>query len=125
MLRLFFGRKVYFWRQLDIEMMKLSSPDIFEDEQNVQYGKRDFEDMQLSEIRKYDPEYEKELRDEAFEKALDKAGNYVCAKCGKKDKWKVPFQVDHIIPMNKGGKTVPENLQILCRSCNARKSDTL
>jgi 5-methylcytosine-specific restriction endonuclease McrA len=33
--------------------------------------------------------------------------------------------VDHIMPMNKGGKTVPENLQILCRSCNARKSDTL
>jgi superfamily II DNA or RNA helicase len=125
MLRLFFGRKVYFWRQLDIEMMKLSSPDIFEDEQNVKYGKRDFEDMPLGEIRKYDPEYEKELRDGAFEKALDEDGNYVCAKCGMKDKWKVPFQVDHIMPMNKGGKTVPENLQILCRSCNARKSDTL
>jgi hypothetical protein len=125
MLRLFFGRKVYFWRQLDIEMMKLSSPDIFEDEQNVQYGKRDFEDMPLGEIRKYNPDYEKELRDGAFEKALDEDGNYVCAICGMKEQWKVPFQVDHIIPMNKGGKTVPENLQILCRSCNARKSDTL
>jgi hypothetical protein len=125
MLRLFFGRKVYFWRQLDIEMMKLSSPDIFEDEQNVQYGKRDFEDMPLGEIRKYNPDYEKELRDGAFEKALDEDGNYVCAICGVKNQWKVPFQVDHIIPMNKGGKTVPDNLQILCRSCNARKSDTL
>ena len=32
MLRMFFGRKVYFWKQLDIEMMKLSSPTIFDDE---------------------------------------------------------------------------------------------
>lgn len=123
MLRLFFGRKVYFWRQLDIEMMKLSSPDIFDDEKNVQYGKRDFEDMPLGEIRKYNPAYEKELRDGAFDKALNVEGSYVCAECGQTSEWRIPFQVDHIIPMNKGGKTVPDNLQILCRSCNARKSD--
>lgn len=39
------------------------------------------------------------------------------------DKTRIPFQVDHIIPMNKGGKTVPENLQILCRKCNGTKGD--
>ncbi len=125
MLRLFFGRKVYFWRQLDIEMMKLSSPDIFEDAQNVQYGKRDFEDMSLSEIGEYNPNYEKELRDGAFEKSLNDKGFYVCAECGLESKNRIPFQVDHIIPLNKGGKSVPENLQILCRKCNARKSDKL
>ena len=125
MLRLFFGRKVYFWRQLDIEMMKLSSPDIFDDEQNVRYGKRDFEDMSLHEIGEYAPNYEKELRDGAFEKALNEDGSYVCAECGLESEVRIPFQVDHIIPMNKGGKTVPENLQILCRRCNARKSDKL
>lgn len=125
MLRLFFGRKVYFWRQLDIEMMKLSSPDIFDDEQNVRYGKRDFEHMSLHEIGEYAPNYEKELRDGAFEKALNEDGSYVCAECGLESEVRIPFQVDHIIPMNKGGKTVPENLQILCRQCNARKSDKL
>ncbi len=31
--------------------------------------------------------------------------------------------VDHIVPWSKGGKTVPENLQMLCRRCNALKSD--
>ena len=125
MLRLFFGRKVYFWKQLDIEMMKLSNPDIFEDENNVKYGTKEFADMSLYEIRKINPEYEKQLRDGAFEASMNEEGCYVCANCGLASQWKVPFQVDHIIPLNKGGKTVPENLQILCRSCNAQKSDTV
>lgn len=125
MLRLFFGRKVYFWRQLDIEMMKLSSPDIFEDEPNVNYGKRDFEDMSLYEIGEHAPDYEKELRDSTFEKSMNEEGLYVCAACGYENENRIPFQVDHIMPLNKGGKTVPENLQILCRSCNAKKSDKL
>ena len=105
-------------------MMKLSSPNIFDEEQNVKYGTRDFEDMSLYEIRKYNPEYEKKLRDDTFEASLNDDGCYVCANCGFQAKQKVPFQVDHIKPMNKGGKTIPENLQILCRNCNAKKSDS-
>ncbi len=123
MLRLFFGRKVYFWKQLDIEMMKLSSPNIFDDEDNVKYGTKDFADMSLYEIRRINPEYEKKLRDDAFEASMNDEGCYVCAECGLESEWRVPFQVDHIKPLNKGGKTIPENLQILCRSCNAKKSD--
>lgn len=123
LLRLFFGRKLYFWKQLDIEMMKISNPDIYEEESNVEYGKKALEDMSLYEIGQYNPNYEKELRNGAFHAALDDAGNYVCANCGLREKSRVLFQVDHIKPMNKGGKSVPENLQILCRKCNAEKSD--
>lgn len=123
MLRLFFGRKLYFLRQLNIELMKLSHPDIYDEENNIKYGTRALENLPLYEIGKINPTLEKSLRDEAFEKAKDEDGNYHCACCGVADKSRIYFQVDHIIPMNKGGKSVVENLQILCRQCNGTKGD--
>lgn len=123
MLRLFFGRKLYFLRQLNIELRKLSHPDIYDDENNIKYGTRALEDLPLHEIGKINPALEKELRDQAFEKAKDADGNYRCACCGVADKLRIYFQVDHIVPMNNGGKSVVENLQILCRQCNGTKGD--
>ena len=124
MLRLFFGRKLYFLRQLDVECMKISHPGIYEDaEPNVKFGTKTLEDLPLSEIGKYKPELEKELRNKAFEKSKNEHGEYCCANCGMTDKSRVWFQVDHIIPMNNGGKSVSENLQILCRQCNGTKGD--
>lgn len=40
-----------------------------------------------------------------------------CVRCGSEDN----LHVDHIDPWSKGGKTVLENLQTLCRPCNSRK----
>lgn len=123
-LRLFFGRQKYFYNQLNREILRITSPFLFEDnEDNVVYGKRHFEDMPLCEIGKIDPDYEKELRDKAFESAKTEDGMYACACCKKKYPNRIMLQVDHIIPMNKGGKTQPENLQILCRFCNGEKGD--
>jgi len=31
------------------------------------------------------------------------------------------FEIDHIVPLARGGTQFPSNLQLLCRSCNARK----
>ena len=73
--------------------------------------------------KQINPELEKKLRDEAFEKSKNEKGEYQCACCGRTGTSRVAFQVDHIVPMNAGGKTVPENLQILCRQCNGEKSD--
>lgn len=40
-----------------------------------------------------------------------------CQLCGEKAP-DVPIQIDHIVPVSKGGKSVVENLQCLCRTCN-------
>ena len=62
----------------------------------------------------------KELR----EKIL-KRDNYKCQICGlsRKQEPHLLLEVDHIIPISKGGKTVESNLQTLCWSCNRSKSN--
>lgn len=125
MLKLFFGRKLYFLRQVEIELAKLSDPHIYDEENNVKFGKRKLEDLSLYEIGKVDPKLEKELRDKAFECAQSTDGNYSCACCGKKEHNRIYFQVDHINPMNNGGKSTLDNLQILCRTCNGIKGDQI
>lgn len=122
LLRLFFGRKLYFMHQVEIEKNKLAHPGLYE-EKHITYDTKELEDLPLYEIGKLDPQREKELRDAAFAKAQTSRGTYRCACCGMEAASRIPFQVDHILPMNKGGKSVPENLQILCRSCNGRKGD--
>ena len=122
-LRLFFGRQKYFLDQLYREIIRLIFPFPPEENGNVTVGKKKLEDMTLIEIRKINPEYEKELRDAVFAKATDEDGMFTCALCGKKFSNRIMLQVDHIKPMNKGGKTILDNLQILCRVCNGEKSD--
>jgi diadenosine tetraphosphate (Ap4A) HIT family hydrolase len=45
-----------------------------------------------------------------------------CALCGA-TKSERPLDIDHIKPRSKGGKTVYENLQVLCSKCNRTKKD--
>lgn len=46
----------------------------------------------------------------------------LCARCHKHFDF-CEMHADHIIPWAKGGKTIPENCQMLCRDCNLDKSD--
>ena len=46
----------------------------------------------------------------------------ICVKCCKHFELS-EMEGDHITPWNKGGKTSPENCQMLCLECNRRKSD--
>lgn len=124
LIRLYFVYKNYFLSNVGSEKNKLGHPDVYEESKpNVQYGAKPLEELSLYEIRSVAPNLEKELRNGAFAKAMGEDGAYHCAACGFKSKSRMPFQVDHIVPMSKGGKSVPENLQILCRMCNGFKAD--
>lgn len=46
-----------------------------------------------------------------------------CRVCGASAIDGASLHVDHIIPVSHGGRTVPENLQTLCMSCNLGKGN--
>ena len=47
-----------------------------------------------------------------------------CAICGKHFEL-AEMQGDHVVPWSKGGKTLPDNLQMLCAKCNQSKGGAL
>lgn len=54
-----------------------------------------------------------------FIKWLGSSQNWRCVVCKTK---LVKYEVDHIVPLSKGGKHEKHNLQLLCVPCNRRKS---
>lgn len=46
----------------------------------------------------------------------------ICPICGKHFEYE-EMQGDHIVPWSKGGRTIDENLQMLCSTCNATKGN--
>lgn len=44
----------------------------------------------------------------------------VCTVCKKDFKFE-EMEADHITPWSKGGKTIPDNCQVLCLPCNRKK----
>ena len=69
---------------------------------------------------------EKHLSIRAFTPKMTRAAyerqNGICPKCGKHFELS-EMQADHITPWSKGGRTIPENCQMLCADCNRKKSD--
>ena len=49
--------------------------------------------------------------------------DFKCVYCGASPKQNpiIRLQIDHIIPVSRGGKSVLENLQTLCEKCNYTK----
>lgn len=64
----------------------------------------------------------KKLRD-----LIKKRDNYTCRYCGNSihNEPNLLLEIDHIIPVAKGGSTVEDNLQTLCWKCNRSKGSKL
>lgn len=48
--------------------------------------------------------------------------NGICPVCGEHFEYD-EMEGDHIKPWSRGGQTTPDNCQMLCKSCNAKKTD--
>ena len=58
----------------------------------------------------------KSLRDYIYQR-----DNFTCQYCGATE----DLAIDHIYPFSRRGGNEPENLQLLCRSCNSAKGDSI
>lgn len=109
----FFDKFEYFENELHIEMKKLL------------YSKKIRKTIELPEIKnfkemlpdielfKWPQPYQQQMRDKIFEKY----------SIPKKERFK--YQIDHIMPFSKGGKTVEDNLKPLLRRDNMKKGDRI
>jgi len=59
------------------------------------------------------------LRDSEEWKAICESFNNRCARCGEER----PLEMDHVIPVSRGGPEEFDNIQPLCKSCNCQKSN--
>ena len=53
-------------------------------------------------------------------RAAHERQNGICPSCGKHFDFE-EMHGDHKTPWSKGGHTTPDNLQMLCRTCNLKK----
>ncbi len=66
---------------------------------------------------------ERQIMNEDIRYNVLRRDNFTCVLCGATAKDGAKLQVDHIIPVSKGGKTVMSNLQTLCERCNKGKNN--
>ena len=76
-------------------------------------------------LNKYNAKNQRALMTDALKQQVKERDHYTCQCCGKVMRDGVGLQIDHIIPVSKGGKTVLSNLQVLCSRCNGSKSNKM
>lgn len=67
------------------------------------------------------------LMTKKLREAIKNRDNFTCCICGNSTHLEpnLLLEIDHIIPVAKGGQTVEDNLQTLCWKCNRAKSDKI
>lgn len=73
-------------------------------------------------LSEYHSKEQRKLMTKSLREEIALRDNYTCQLCGKYMPDGVGLHIDHIIPIMKGGKSIPSNLQVLCSKCNGKKS---
>lgn len=127
--RIFFGNNIkYFLQLVDIELHKLSNPGLYSERKDIPTvipESVELKNLPLNLIKEKDIYYWRKLVNQVYEKAKDEDGFYHCAISDYKSKSKACFQIDHIVPMSRGGLSTPDNLQLLARWVNLEKGDSV
>ncbi|MCL2014812.1 MAG: HNH endonuclease [Defluviitaleaceae bacterium] len=89
---------------------------LFEDFLKISSKRKDFESSK---------KYQRTLMTNSLRYDILERDGYKCKICGSTAKDGAKLEVDHIIPIAKGGKTIKENLQTLCEICNSGKRDKI
>ena len=85
-------------------------------------------DFKRPSIQQYKKEVEPSQCDRmtpALRSAILERDKFTCCDCGRNAYDGVKVDVDHIVPVSKGGKTIKGNLQTLCEECNIAKRDKI
>lgn len=72
-------------------------------------------------LNEYHSKSQRKLMTKPLRIQIMERDRYTCQICGKYMPDEVGLHIDHIIPIAKGGKSVPSNLRVLCSKCNGRK----
>lgn len=84
-----------------------------------------YEDIENRNRQLADIGFECTLRQYHIREEIMERDNYTCQICGKYMPEEIGLQIDHIIPVSKGGKTVRSNLRVLCSKCSGSKSNKI
>lgn len=74
-------------------------------------------------LKQYHSKNQRKLMTRELRERIMRRDNYTCKICGKYMPDEVGLHIDHIIPVSKGGKSIEQNLQVLCSKCNGHKSN--
>lgn len=102
---------------------------VTEDAESMSFEELEKVHEQLAEIgfecnlSQYHSKNQRKLMTPKLRREIAMRDGYTCQECGKYMPDGVGLHIDHIVPVSKGGKTVPSNLQVLCSKCNGRKGN--
>jgi 5-methylcytosine-specific restriction endonuclease McrA len=118
--------KIALWRIQNPEKRKKQDRkyrEVHSESERERHRKYDAEYPEKKRMRMLARRYKKKtnggsLSPKEWQEVLNKYGNK-CLGCGATG---VKLEVDHVIPIKLGGRHAADNVQPLCRSCNAHKS---